>query len=348
MSAKRQVFTPGFGPLATLSLLLLCLSGSPRLPAAQAQRELIRDARFQHGFLLLEPKPGQRVVYGEALDVAAPAKPAWDLAQWSSKFPLAASRSPRSDDGLLSFTNLAKRVCVGRPGSPQGDLVLGVNARAEYGNRARQTQQEPWVHLLVQQSLADLPSLVELSSCHFHLQARLTRSELFRTDDYTPSRHAAQFLVFLTVANRNRTSPGYGQYYWFGIPIYDDRNRMVPSYQAQDFGDTKMFIYTLASDAFAQESTHGGQWVTFARDLLPLLWQGLEAGSRAGFMQGSRDATDYCLSGIVIGWEVPGVFDVEVQLRSLSLKAAWTSVRTVSGANGTRNTPPPWPCANRL
>jgi hypothetical protein len=38
-------------------------------------------------------------------------------------------------------------------------------------------------------------------------------------------------------------------------------------------------------------------------------------------MAGSRDVADYRVTGIVIGWEVPGIFDVELQLRNLSLRA---------------------------
>jgi len=306
---------------AAKSLALLCSVFVLSAPAADGGRELIRDSHFQNGFLLLEPKPGKRIVSGEVLNVATSAKPVWDLAQWSSKFPLAAARTERQPDGTLLFTNAAKRVCIGKPGGADADLSLGVNASVEYGDRARKSPDEPWVHLLVQQDIENPPSLAELLSCPFHVEARLKHSKLHHTDDYTPARHAAQFQVFLTVANRNPSSPGYGQYLWFGIPIYDDRSRITPAHAAQDFGDTKMFIYTVAAHAFTKESTHDGQWVTFARDLLPLVREGLETGWERGFMPGSRDFADYRLTGIFIGWEVPGILDVEVQLRNLSLKA---------------------------
>jgi hypothetical protein len=289
-----------------------------------SERELIRDPRFRNGFLLLEPKPGKRFVYGEAADDAASAKPAWDLCQWSSQFPLEAVRAKRSPDGVLCFTNMAKRICLGAAGSAWADLSLGVNASVEYDGRARKTPAEPWIHLLAQQQFKQPPSLADLASCRFRVEARLTQSKLLRTDDYTPSLHAAQFLIYLTVANRNSQSPGFGQYYWFGIPLYDDRERIVPAYQAKDFGDTQMFIYTLASDVFTKQSTHDGEWVTFAKELEPLLREGLAAGWQRGFMAGSRDVADYRVTGIVIGWEVPGIFDVEFQLRNLSLRAIVT------------------------
>jgi len=315
-----------FPPRATLALALGCLLACFNMSAADRGRELIRDPHFQGGFLLLEPKPGQRVVYGDALDTAATAKPVWDLCQWSSKFPLAAARGPwpANNDGLC-FTNQAKRVCMGRPGSPDADLALGVNASVEYGNRARQTAEAPWVHLLVQQEITNPPSLAELDSCRFHVEARLNHSKLHRTADYSPSRHAAQFLIYLTVANRNSHSPGYGQFLWFGIPIYDDRSRLPPAYHEQDFAGSRMFIYTMAAEVFTKESTQDGHWVTFAQDLLPLMRQGLAAGWQRGFLSGSRDLTDYRVTNIVVGWEVPGIFDVELQLRNLQLEAQFAS-----------------------
>jgi hypothetical protein len=301
---------------------VLCWLFAAALAQGQpAGRELILDPYFQNGFLLLAPKPGQRVVYGAVTEAASTAKPVWDLGQWSSKYPLDAAVVKRASNGELCLTNIAKRVCVGAPGSAEADLSLAVNASAEYGDRARKSQEEPWVHLLVQQDIVNPPSLTELAQCRFQVLARLRRSKLHRTDDYTPSRHAAQFFVYLTVANRNPKSPGYGQYYWFGVPVYDDRSRMVSFYQAKDFGETKMFIYTLGSEVFAKESTHDGGWVAFAGDLLPLMQQGLKAGWEHGFMPGSRELEDYHVTGLFMGWEVPGIFDVEMQVRGLSLLA---------------------------
>lgn len=294
----------------------------PALAATNAvERELIRDPHFRNGFVLLEPKLGQRVAYGEIAESAVAVKPVWELCQWSSRYPLAAARAPRSPEGSLCFSNAAKRVCFGDSGSARVDLSLGVNASVEYGSRARKTLAEPWVHLLVEQELAQPPALPDLTACQFQVEARLTHSKLFRTEDYTPALHAAQFIIYLTVANRNPQSPGHGQYFWFGIPLYDDRERIVPAYQAQDFGDTKMFIYTPSSEVFTKQSTHDGQWVTFAKDLLPLMRAGLAAGWQRGFMAGSRDEADYRITAIVIGWEVPGTFDVDLQLRNLSLRA---------------------------
>jgi hypothetical protein len=308
------VFRPGrFGFL----MMLGC--GGLVLPSTGAERELIRDPHFQNGFQLLEPRPGKRVVYGQCGALGA-GRPAWDLAQWSSRFPV---QPPEcfSDNQIAGCTNTAKRVLVGVAGSPAADLSLAVWASSEYGSHPRRSTGEPWVHLLVQQDFENPPLLGELAALHFRLEARLKHSSLATTNGYSPSLHAAQYLVYLTVANRNPDAPGFGECFWFGIPVYDNRSRVVPPYEARDFGDTKLFIFTLGSDHFTGKSTHDGQWVRFQKDLLPLVRQGLERAHAKGFLMGSKDLADFRPLGIFIGWEVPGVFDVDLQIRDLSLVA---------------------------
>lgn len=287
--------------------------------SAAADRQLVRDSHFQNGFYLLEPKPGKRSVYAEIAGLE-PAKPAWDVAQWSSRFPLRLKECSASREELVCSNN-AKSIVVGKTATAAADLSLAVKAGAEY-TKARKSPAEPWVHLLVQQDLEAPPSLGEISALDFHLEARLNRSTLASTNDYSPSIHAAQFLVYLTVANRNPNAPGYQECFWFGIPIYDNRERIVPAYEAQDFGDTRLFIFTPSSATFSPKSTHDGDWVTYSKDLLPLICQGLEHAQAKGFIRGSAAPGDYQAIGIFIGWEVPGMFDVDMQIRNLSLKAA--------------------------
>ena len=54
--------------------------------------------------------------------------------------------------------------------------------------------------------------------------------------------------------------------------------------------------------------------------MLPLMREGLEVDWQRGFMAGSREAAHPHVTGLFLGWKVPGIFDVEVQLHNLSLK----------------------------
>jgi hypothetical protein len=128
---------------------------------------------------------------------------------------------------------------------------------------------------------------------------------------------------FFTLQNHNKQSPGFGPYFWFGVPLYDDRNRLPKSHQAKDGGKedaTGMFIYTVAGSEFATQSLHDGGCVTIEKDLLPLMRAGLTTAWQRGFLADSQSFADYRISGMNLGWEVTGIFDVEIQLRDLSLK----------------------------
>ena len=309
--------------LATTAVLAFLVSA---LAAAEsgADRELIQDNHFQRGFVLWESKPGKHVRYGELQGLEPNTKPIWGLAQWSSQFPLdstAITSASKGSKGLMVFSNTAKAVTLGAGNSIQADLSLAVNSAAEYGPRARNAS-DPWVHLLVEQEFDPPARLADLAAAKLHIEARLLRSRNLHRGDYAPGKHAAQFQIFFTVQNRNRHSPDHGNLLWFGVPIYDNRDRFPKAFKAQDFGGTAKFIFTLGGETYAKASLHDGDWVVISADLLPLMREALEAAWSRGFLKGSKDFADYSIGGMNLGWEVPGTFDVELQVRKLSLKVA--------------------------
>ena len=277
-----------------------------------SERELIQDNHFRRGFILWEPKPGKHVRYGELKGIDE-STPVWGLLQWSSKFPLAVSNEVRSN-GSVILSNAAKGIQI-----KDGFVFsMAANSAIEYGPRARVVS-DPWVHLLVEQEFAQPAKLAELSSAQLHIEARLVRSRNLHQGDYSPDVHAAQFQIFFTVQNRNKQSKGFGDLLWFGIPIYDNWNRFAPEFKAQDFGGTAKFIFTPSGRTFATNSTHDGDWVVLDKDLRPLMREALETAWARGFLKGSKAIEDYYIGGMNMGWELPGTFDVEMQVRNLSL-----------------------------
>ena len=81
-----------------------------------------------------------------------------------------------------------------------------------------------------------------------------------------------------------------------------------------------MFIFTPAGSIFTSASAHDGGWLTVDKDILPLMREALETAWARGFLTESRALADYRITGLNLGWEVPGIFDVEMQVRDLSLK----------------------------
>jgi hypothetical protein len=202
---------------------------------------------------------------------------------------------------------------------PASDLTLTANSDIEYGARIRQAG-TPWVHLIIEQEFESPAFLEKLSAATLHLEARLLRSHNPRQIGQSPAVHAAQFQLFFTVQNRNRQSPGFGDLLWFGIPIYDSRERFAPEFKSQDFGGTGKFIFTPDARTFSPESAHDGQWVRIEKDLLPLMREALQTAWARGFLQGSKSPADYAIGGMNMGWELPGSFEVSMEIRALSLR----------------------------
>ncbi len=304
--------------LLPTTVILATLAMAWASGANAKERELIRDPHFQNGFVLLKAETGRRVPYGTLVGLTQDARPVWDLAQWSSKHPFELAPPRKLASGSIQYTNEGKTVTVGTPGSTDGDIALGVNASAEYGGRARK-KGEPWVHLLLQQTIEHPPALADITSARFHIEARLKSSKKIDTPDYSPGLHAAQFQVFFSVQNRNRQSAGHGQYVWFGVPLYDDRHEFPTAHKSKDTAGTNMFIFTPSGKTYTSQSAHSGKWITIDKDLLPLMRESLELAWKRDFLQDSKSFDDYHIAGMNIGWEVPGIFDVEMQVRNLSL-----------------------------
>ena len=287
-------------------------------PAAKGSTELLRDPSFKNGFVLQRPEPGRQVKCGIVRGKSG-GEPVWQLAQWSSRHPFDQNTPVApSAGGGFRLANPARSVSFG---GDDGILTLAVNTAAEYGDHPR-AGNEPWVHLLVEQPVATPPRLGDLTALRLHLEARRIRARLALEAGYDPGIHAAQFQLFLSVQNLEKDSPGFGNYLWFGIPIYDNRHRMIPDYAAPDFGGTGKFIYTPGTKHFTTGSTHDEGWVTFDAELLPLIREGLAAARAKGFLKDSDDESMFRIAALNLGWEMPGTFDVELQLRSLSLVAA--------------------------
>lgn len=283
------------------------------------EQELIGDPHFQRGFILWETKPGKHIKYGE-LPGPEKAEPVWGLSQWSSRFPLATNAPKKTHYSALIWSNAAKTISIGPAGSPQADLRLAANTGVEYSPRSRNAG-EPWVHLLVEQEFKTPAPLAEMSAAKLHVEARLLRAKRLPMANYSPDVHAAQFQIYITVQNRRDKSPGYGDLVWFEVPIYDDRDRFPKAFKEQDFGGTAKFIFAPDGKTFTDTSAHDGQWLTIDKDLLPLLHEALATAWGRGFLTGSKNFDDYYIGGVYIGWELPGSYEVEMQLRKLSLKA---------------------------
>jgi len=308
-------------------VLAIAPLGPPAL--GQALIPLIDDVAFDRGLRVWSPIAGRKTATGALASSAGPPDPVWGLAQWHSRFDLGGAHAV-DRDGWHRFFDGAKSVAFAT-GDRAPTLSLGVDADTEYQGRVPE-QGDPWPHLLVERDLVSTPSLSELIAVPFAVQLKLARAEAMHRDGWNPRRHTAQFVCYLVVRNANRESAGFGDYYWFGMVLYDTRSPAPEEQSMIDRGTarksgTEKFIHQMPYSALATESVHSGKWVHVQGDFLPHIRKGLEAAWSAGLLEKSREWSDYRLEAMNMGWEVTGPLNVTMEICGLSLHAEVSSAR---------------------
>lgn len=318
------------GSLRSSILVLLAASAGIAVCAEQGTRiePLFADTQFLRGFLLSYPDSSKGRSVEHVLDFGdANNVPVWRLCQWGTNHSLASARCLRDAFGPLSYAyeNEAKRVMVCGSDSPYRGLTLEIRGEREYGTRSRR-QGESWPHLLVEQDALRLFTLDELGAIRLRIRVKLLYStNRMSANEYDPNLHAAQFQMFFIVKNVRSGSVDQGNYYWFGVPFYDNRYDVPPVYMAADAGKkdaTGKFIYTIAGEAPLRE----GSWVTLDKDLLPYVLNGLREAAKRGYLKDS-DPHDYAVANMNLGWEIPGTFDAAVQVQDLEISAVVKNAR---------------------
>ena len=288
--------------------------------------ELIGDTAFERGFRLNETDaPKQVVTWGDRT-----VKPAWEINHHHSKssFTNLNNFSFRPDG--LTFQDDYSSLIV-HPADRSADFILGLNAFKEYGGVYRQ-KGDPWPHAYLTQRISkpDGPAISEMEKIDFAISVRLLHDDRHLRTGYNRSTHAAQFLFFFTIQNLNRQSKGYGDYYWFGIALYDDRELVTAPHAMQDKGSPKKqgtdkLIYNVGIKPFTNAVVADGKWVTVRGDILPHIIAGLREAWKHGFLPDSQNLADYRIGGLVMGWEIPGLNDAAIAVKDLRATATTVS-----------------------
>ncbi len=288
------------------------------------RQDLFADMQFRRGFLLSYADSAKGRAVEAVLHLGDPNNvPVWRLCQWATKYSLAATSCVPGTDGDLFYDNEGKRVLVGGPNSANRDLILEVRGGAEYGDRARRSG-EGWPHLLIEQDAVVIRPLDELNEIRFSLGVRLLRFDMrMPADQCDPGLHAAQLQMFFIVKNISPDSPDGGDFFWFGVPFFDNRHDVPPQYMAKDVGKgdaTGKFIYTVDGKALGVAPLKTGQWCTLDADLLPFILSGVQEAVKRGYLQ-DADPHHYAVTNMNLGWEIPGTFDAVAQIRDLRVSA---------------------------
>lgn len=291
---------------------------------AFADVPMFEDGSFDRGFLLGYADASKGRAVEATLDLGqSGTQPLWRLCQWATKYSLADASCVQGEQGDICYENQGKRVVVGGPSSPNRDLILDIRGGAEYSDRPRQAG-EGWPHLLVEQDAVEPYPLDAMERLTLSVSVKLLHCTNHMSEaDYDPGLHAAQFQLFFIVKNINLQAKDYRDFFWFGVPFFDNRHKSPPAYMAKDGGKadaTSKFIYTVAARNLGIASLNDGQWVAVDTDLLPHVKHGLAEAVKRGYLA-NGNLRDYAVVNMNMGWEVPGTFDAALQVKDLMISA---------------------------
>jgi hypothetical protein len=288
--------------------------------------QLIADRHFQRGFININPATSIEI--SQMPSGLCPDPPIWQFAFGNSQTTLPNQPRVTLGSGAVSWDDTYARMVIGPGGTPEVDLTLAVWGYEQYGGTYYvPAPLQGWVYHLAQQQISvpgvythGSPPISSLDRLDFNIFARLLYADQNIQSGYDPNHHAAQYLIYFTIQNQNQSNPGFGDYLWFGLSVYDDRTPVLGLTVMQDIGGTDRLIYNLGSEPFVSQGfTPGGPGMLFEGDLLPAIRDALTRAWANGFLTGSNELSDYRIGGMNIGWEVPGLNDVEMQVRDLSL-----------------------------
>ena len=275
---------------------------------------IIADTEFKNGFICGGATHADGIV-GELKSPVSSGSPSWKIAQWACKNDISKGEHTENADGYSYSTESQKVAVSWKQDAPL--LTLELKASKEYD--APRISGQAWPHLLIEQTdLSDrCPKLDKIENLNLAFEIRVLYCDS-HMDNPDPGLHAAQITLFFTVQSSDTNDM-----YWFGVPVFDNRNKLVPEYMAEDGGKedaSHKFIYTAAQKSFTKISAWDFTKLTYNTDLLPYIKRGLDRAYKEGYLN-SRNLADYTLTTCNLGYEMPGTYDSAFELYRFTLDA---------------------------
>lgn len=241
----------------------------------------------------------------------------WKLAQWGSKHTISTAKLITEGNSYI-YENVSKRIVKDIVEDGENILTLAVYASNEYKSPRKTSQM--WPHLLIEQTISDSYGFKGYEKILFTIDVRISQCENKMSTEFDQSLHCAQTTAYFTVSDQNIDSKGYGDFLWFGIPIFDSRFEYPPGAAVLDngtAGGSNKLIYTPPGNEILSQNLMDGNWEKISIDLLPYIKKAFEEGRTIGYLPDSS-WEDMKFTSFNLGWEVPGTFDVEMQIKNLS------------------------------
>lgn len=284
--------------------------------------QYFKDTNFEKGFIIGGEEGRTSLTFGKHLAE----EPFWMMGENDTRFPIYTAPLIINGDGSMEYRNEAK--CVKLFDTGFGTAVqMDCYGDVEF-DHIRQDG-EAWPHLLLGHDFcgSELIPLREFSSLIYQHDVVINQSENRMGDDLVRDAHVTQTTFYITLVNHTEGSLGYGDFIWFGVPVFDHRHVFPDAFHLLDVGGkhdaTGKIIYVLGGEDFLKNNYGGvnprdGKWAHCEVDVLKYVQQALDCAQSEGHMQNTK-VEDLTIGHCNFGWEVTGGLRASMAIRNMSL-----------------------------
>lgn len=278
------------------------------------------------------------VVFDYDIDQAK--APVWKLQQWATRYPFhdkantADSFDYRFTDegsGKYLYENRSKTVEVD---TKTGEIRLALKSSVCY-KEPRYGNQE-WPHLLLSQDFATpanpTPQMVVANSKSMKVTVdmKMNSFEDFMGESANPAIHSAICMLYLFVSYQPEGYLGYKDMIWLGLSLFDNREPYPNGMSCIDVGKasaTGKWIYNVGTSHYLNPDNNiydinnniqYDKWVTVDVEMMPYIEQALREAQAGGCMEGAT-LDRLFISGMYIGFELPGTYDIDMSFKNLDI-----------------------------
>ncbi|MBI2004683.1 Ig-like domain-containing protein, partial [Patescibacteria group bacterium] len=278
-------------------------------------RSVIHDPTYQSGFSVRSPESVLSFTTSNLYPFGNNnnSKLEWSVGQWGSQYPFS-STTPKTvlANGAVEYKTPGKRVVLG----PGDYVLLGLNS-IDWGSHIQRlgtvSPVKGFLSLAPKTHEEDDIPISQLASVHYTMSFRLTKAE-----QGGPGNGGAHAQANLRLVNSNPNSPGYGEWVYFIIKLYDNRYRTI-SYQLKKDGGTGALLYRLpSSDFYGSQSAWDMQWITIDKDILPMFAKAIQVGYSKGYLT-SSSLDDYVPRFTGVHWEMTALKSVEMEFKDYDM-----------------------------
>ena len=274
-------------------------------------------------------------------DIDQPKAPVWKLQQWATRYPFHDKentadpfdyRFTDEGSGKYLYENRSKTVEVD---TSTGEIRLALKASECYKEPRYGTQE--WPHLLLSQDFATpanpTPQMIVANSKSMKVTVDMKMNSF--TDhmgaDANPGIHSAICMLYLFVSYQPEGYLGYKDMIWLGLSLFDNREAYPNGMSCIDEGTkasaTGRWIYNVGTSNYLnpdnniydiKNNIQYDKWVTVDVEMMPYIEQALREAQAGGCMQGATMDRLF-ISGMYIGFELPGTYDIDMSFRNLDI-----------------------------